>query len=276
VTALVWISDVQLPGKGITTSPSVTEAELRLMAGDAAHEGEITKDDQDLIERVFRFGDRNAGDIMVPRPDMVAVPISATVDQALEASLSSGHRRIPVFSETLENIIGMVRLRDLVSVHRSGGDLAEALTDPLATPESKSLTSLLSEMQAENNHLAIVIDEYGVTAGLVTVEDIAGSLIGAISAEDAPPPVTQVAIDHWEAHGSLPVDALAEFDVRPPEGDWNTLAGLMIGQAGRLLRPGDSIDVESLRLRVDSVQGRRIVKVSIFRRHPRVEPPPRR
>lgn len=276
VSGLVWISDIQLPGKGITTSPRVTEAELRLMAGDAAHEGEITQDDQDLIERVFRFGDRKAEDIMVPRPDIVAVPVSATVDEALEASLASGHRRIPVFSGTLENVIGIVRLRDLIDMkRRQRDDLREVIGNTLATPESKPLTSLLSEMQEENNHLAIVVDEYGVTAGLVTVEDIAGALIGTISYEEEPSSVTQVGNDHWEAAGSLPVDALAELDIEPPEGDWNTVAGLMIGKAGRLLRPGEAIEVGSLRLRVDKVQGRRITKVSIFRRHgPRRPPSP--
>jgi putative hemolysin len=136
--------------------------------------------------------------------------------------------------------------------------------DPLATPESKPLASLLSDMQEENTHLAIVVDEYGVTAGLVTVEDIAGALIGTISHGEEPSSITQVAVDQWEAAGSLPVDALAELDVELPEGDWNTVAGLMIGQAGRLLRPGEEIEVDSLRLRVDKVQGRRIMKVSIF------------
>jgi CBS domain containing-hemolysin-like protein len=108
------------------------------------------------------------------------------------------------------------------------------------------------------------VDEYGVTAGLVTVEDIAGALIGTISHGEEPSSITQVAVDQWEAAGSLPVDGLAELDVELPEGDWNTVAGLMIGQAGRLLRPGEEIEVDSLRLRVDKVQGRRIMKVSIF------------
>jgi CBS domain containing-hemolysin-like protein len=235
------------------------------MAGDAAHEGEITQEDRELIERVFRFGDRKAEDIMVPRPDIVAVPVTATVEEALEVSLTSGHRRIPVFSGTLENVIGVVRLRDLIDMrHRQREDLSEIMGDPLATPESKPLASLLSDMQEENTHLAIVVDEYGVTAGLVTVEDIAGALIGTISHGEEPSSITQVAVDLWEAAGSLPVDALAELDVELPEGDWNTVAGLMIGQAGRLLRPGEEIEVDSLRLRVDKVQGRRIMKVSIF------------
>lgn len=264
VSLLIWVADIQMPGKGITTTPTVTEEELRLLAYRAAHEGEITEADLELIERAFRFGDRRADDIMVPRPDIVAVEAAGEVDHALEIALASGHRRIPIYEDTLEHITGVVRLRELTEASNSGiGDLRSIATPPLVVPESKSITSLLNEMQEQNNHLAVVVDEYGVTAGLVTVEDVAEELLGTISDEDEPAGLEKVGDRTWRAPGSLPVEDLEEIGLEVPEGDWNTVAGLMIGIAGQLLSPGDDVEVDGYRLTADSVHRRRVVQVSI-------------
>lgn len=264
VSLLIWVADIQMPGKGITTTPTVTEEELRLLAYRAAHEGEITEADLELIERAFRFGDRRADDIMVPRPDIVAVEAAGEVDHALEIALASGHRRIPIYEDTLEHITGVVRLRELTEASNSGiGDLRSIATPPLVVPESKSITSLLNEMQEQNNHLAVVVDEYGVTAGLVTVEDVAEELLGTISDEDEPAGLEKVGDRTWRAPGSLPVEDLEEIGLDVPEGDWNTVAGLMIGIAGQLLSPGDDVEVDGYRLTADSVHRRRVVQVSI-------------
>ncbi len=266
VSLLIWIADVQMPGKGITTAPTVTEEELRLLAYRAAHEGEITEADLTLIERAFRFGDRRADDIMVPRPDIVAVEVSDEVDHVLEVALASGHRRIPIFEESLEHITGVARLRDLTEARDRGEtDLRSIATPPLIVPESKSITSLLAEMQEQNNHLAIVVDEYGVTAGLVTVEDVAEELLGTISDVEEPEQLERVADGKWRAPGSLPVEDLEEIGIDLPSGDWNTVAGLMIGVAGQLLSPGDAVEVDGYRLTADSVRRRRVTRVSIER-----------
>lgn len=266
VSLLIWIADIQMPGKGITTTPTVTEEELRLLAYRAAHEGEITEADLTLIERAFRFGDRRADDIMVPRPDIVAVEVSTDVDHALEVALASGHRRIPIFEGSLEHITGVARLRDLMEARDRGeSDLRSIAMAPLVVPESKSITNLLAEMQDQNNHLAVVVDEYGVTAGLVTVEDVAEELLGTISDVDEPEELERVADGRWRAPGSLPVEDLEEIGIDLPTGDWNTIAGLMIGIAGELLSPGDTVDVDDYRLTADSVRRRRVTKVSIER-----------
>ncbi len=266
VSLLVWIADVQMPGKGITTTPTVTEEELRLLAYRAAHEGEITETDLTLIERAFRFGDRRADDIMVPRPDMVAVEVSDDIEHALEIALGSGHRRIPVYEGSLEHITGVVRLRDLTEARESGeSDLRSIATPPLVVPESKRITNLLAEMQEQNNHLAIVVDEYGVTAGLVTVEDVAEELLGTITDVDRPEQLEKVADGKWRAPGSLPVEDLEEIGIDLPSGDWNTVAGLMIGVAGQLLSPGDVVEVDGYRLTADAVRRRRVTQVSIER-----------
>lgn len=266
VSLLVWIADIQMPGKGIATTPTVTEEELRLLAYRAAHEGEITEADLTLIERAFRFGDRRADDIMVPRPDIVAVDITTDVDHALEVALASGHRRIPIYEGSLEHITGVARLPDLMEARSRGeSDLRSIAISPLVVPESKRITTLLAEMQDQNNHLAVVVDEYGVTAGLVTVEDVAEELLGTISDVDEPEELERVGEGMWQAPGSLPVEDLEEIGIDVPSGDWNTVAGLMIGIAGELLSPGDAVEVDDYRLTAEAVRRRRVTKVSIER-----------
>lgn len=264
VRALVWLADIQMPGKGITTSPTVTEGELRLLADEARQEGEITEHDRELIERAFRFGDRRVDEIMVPRPDIVAVEVETPLDEVVEIALRHGHRRLPVYSGSLENVVGIVRLRDLIAAQRGGvEDLSQIVTRILAVPESRRVTSLLHEMQERNDHLALVVDEYGVTAGLVTVEDVAEELLGTISSDQAPHRIEKEGHDRWVVSGSLPVEDLETIGMAIPDGDWNTVAGLMLGLSGRLLDPGDRVRIGSFDLVVEELVGRRIIRVGI-------------
>ena len=264
VAAIVWLADIQLPGKGISASPTITEDELRLLAGEAEQEGEITEHDRELIERAFRFGDRRVDDIMVPRPDIVAVALESDIDDVVEVALQQGHRRLPVYSESLENIVGVVRLRDLIQAQRNDLHGLEGVMAPVhVVPESLRVTSLLSEMQERNDHLAIVVDEYGVTVGLVTVEDVAEELLGTMSPDQPPNQLEPAGTGHWTCSGALPVEDLELIGVEVPEGEWNTVAGLMLGLAGRLLTTGDEVHVPPFALRVDAVTGRRIIRVSV-------------
>lgn len=267
VSLLVWIADIQLPGRGITISPTVTEDELRLLTVRAAHEGEITDEDRALIERAFRFGDRRADDIMVPRPDIVAIESNATIDEGIDVGLESGHRRLPVYEESLENVIGIVRLQDMVRARDQGLIQVETLIEePLVVPESIPVTSLLTEMQEKGTHLAILVDEYGITVGVVTIEDVAEELLGTISEQPGSPSLSKVGPGEWLADGAMPVEGiLDEVGLEAPEGEWNTLAGMMIGLAGRLLEQGESVEVAGLELTVDSVSRRRITRVRMTR-----------
>lgn len=264
VALLVWIADIQLPGKGIETTPTITESELRLLAGRAEHEGEITPGDRLLIERVFRFGDRSADEIMIPRPDVVGVEASTSLDHGIKTALESGHRRLPVFKDTLDNITGVVKLRDMIGARNHGGvPLEELAFPPLLVPESKSVSALLDDMQTSGTHLAIVVDEYGVTSGLVTVEDVAEELLGSISEEPGPPDLEKVGEGTWRVAGSAPVEDLTRVGMSIPIGGWNTVAGLVIGLAGRLVQVGDSVEVDGFRLKVEAVQRRRVTRVLI-------------
>ena len=269
VRALVWFADIQMPGKGVTTSPTVTEDELRRLASRAAKEGEITPEDLGLIERAFRLGDRRVDDIMVPRADIVAVAADATLDLALIVALEAGHRRLAVYADDSEDIVGVVLLRDLVRVPETRRDLLTVATlaaEPLVVPESKRVMDLLEEMQQSRIHLAVIVDEYGGTAGLVTVEDIAEELLGSLSESSDPVPVSQVADGRWSIDAALPIEDLAELvDAPLPEGDWNTVAGMIFALAGRVPEVGDEVEVPGYLLRVIGTRRRRITRVEVIR-----------
>lgn len=268
VVTLVWLADLQMPGRGVTTSPTVTEDELRRLASYAAVEGEITEIDRHLIERAFRFGDRRVDDVMVPRPDIVAVPSADTVERAMAVALASGHRRLPVYEQTIEEISGVVRLRDLVAIPESRRPLVEAgavASAPLVSPESKRIFALLEEMQQTGMHLAVVIDEFGGTAGIVTLEDIAEELLGSLrekgGGENA---IVSVGEGRWSVDAAVPVEDLAEATgVALPEGDWNTVAGLVMGLAGRVPEVDARVETDRLRMRITTVRGRRIRRVDV-------------
>lgn len=269
VKTLVWFADVQMPGKGITTSPTVTEDELRRLAYRAAREGEITRDDFRLIERAFRLGDRRVDDIMVPRGDIVAVDAEATVEEALAIALDAGHRRLPVYKERQEDIIGMVRLRDLARIPSARRELLTVSTlsgEVLAVPESKRVLNLLSDMQDARVHLAVIVDEYGGTAGLVTIEDIAEELLGSVAEDDESQPVVEIAPGHWSVDAALPIEDLEDLlGETLSDGDWNTVAGLLFGTAGRVLEVGEKVDVAEHQLTVVTARRRRITRVEVKR-----------
>ena len=268
VAVLVWFADLQAPGQGVTTSPTVTERELRILAGHAAQEGTIDEEDQRLIERAFRLGDRQTDDIMVPRTEIIGVPAETTVAEAIDVALEAGHRRLPVFDDHLDNITGVVRLRDLagVPVERQHLAVAHLATEPLVVPETKRVVDLLREMQSKANHFAIVVDEYGGVAGLATVEDIAEELMGSISAGAALSELVAAGPGRWTAAGLLPVEDLAAaLDIELPEGDWNTVGGLVVAELGRIPSVGDYLDIEGYHIRVIATRGRRINRVEVTR-----------
>lgn len=268
VRVLVWFADLQAPGRGITTSPTVTEDELRRLAMRAAHEGEITTEDFELIERAFRVGDRQVDDIMVPRLDVVAITTDTTLEDAVETAVTSGHRRLPVHSGRLDDVVGVVRLRDLIVPARETPDrpVDGFAEPPLVVPESKRVLDLLGEMQESSTHLAVVVDEYGAIAGLVTIEDIAEELLGSITDEDSHPIIEPIGEHRWSVDARLPVEDLEGLVGEPlPEGEWNTAAGLVMGVLGRMPRTGDAVDLGEHRLTVTALRRRRIVRVAVER-----------
>lgn len=269
VTVLVWIADLQMPGKGVEGSPTVTEDELRMLASAAATEGEITAEDAELIDRVFRVGDREADDVMVPRLDIVCVADDVSVAEAFDVAIETGHRRIPVYSGSIENITGVVRLRNMMKVpsNRRESVTVRSLADPpLLVPESKRVLDLLQDMQRTGTHLAVVVDEYGGTAGLVTVEDIVEEMLGSIRADGTPEEITEVAEGEWIVSGTLPVEDLGRLiGVALVDDDWNTAAGLVLSELGEIPSMGDRVEFAGHQLKVVGLRGRRITRISVRR-----------
>lgn len=270
VKGLVWFADLHAPGKGVSMAPTITERELLSLAADAEQEGEITPIDRHLIERAFRLGDRTAEEVMVPRTDIVAIPADQTVDEAVALALRAGHRRLIVYEDDLDQIAGVIYLRDLV---RAAGAtppaLVKAITQPvLVVSEWKRVVELLRDMQAKGTHLAVVVDEFGGTAGMVTIEDIAEELLGAVADEGHVPPslITRLGAGHWSIDGAVLVDELAELiGVDLPAGEWVTVAGLVMGLAGEVPKAGDQVETGGYRFRVDLIEQRRIKRVDVRR-----------
>ena len=248
----------------------ITESELKAMA-DVAHEDKvIEKEERTFIHSIIDFGDTVAREVMTPRPDMVTVEADATVRDALEAALGAGYSRIPVEGEEgIDDIIGIAYTKDMIRDERAGKAeqaVRVSMRPPKFVPESKEVSDLLREMQEEKFHMAIVVDEYGGTAGLITLEDLLEELVGDIVDEfDVEEPTVELLDD-----GSVLVsaaysvdDADTLLDAELPHGPWDTVGGLMLDLAGRVPKPGDSVEVDGFRFTAMDVRGRRIGRVRI-------------
>jgi putative hemolysin len=248
----------------------ITESELKAMA-DVAHEEKVIEhDERTFIHSIIDFGDTVVREVMVPRPDMVTVESDATVAQALEKALAAGYSRIPVEGDDgIDDIIGVAYAKDLVRAERIGKAnqmVRDSMRPAKFVPEPKQVSDLLREMQEEKFHMAIVVDEYGGTAGLVTLEDLLEELVGEIVDEfDVEQPEVERCDD-----GSVLVSARYAVDdadellgAELPQGTWDTVGGLMLDLVGRVPDPGDSVDVDGFRLTAVDVRGRRIDRVRI-------------
>jgi CBS domain containing-hemolysin-like protein len=268
VAVLLFVADLQAPGKGIASSSTVTEAELRRLAADAAAAGEIAPADLDLIERSFSIGDTPVGAITVPRPAVVALPLGTPLAEALDRALRSGHRRLPVYQGDLDGICGVVRLRDLAAAVSAGwpSTLAELQQPIITVAETRKVRDVLRDMQASGHHLAAVIDEHGGTTGIVTVEDAVEELVGDIgeAGRPRPRPVRPLAPGRWTVDASADVPELEQaLGASFPGGRWRTVAGLVIGAAGHLPRVGETVTVAGFTFRVTAATRRRVVRVEV-------------
>jgi CBS domain containing-hemolysin-like protein len=261
---LIVVGNVLTPGKGFREGPFASEAELRDLVGRAQRSGVVEASEREMIESVFDLGDTIVREVMVPRTDIVVIERGKTVRQALNLLLRSGFSRIPVVGENTDDVIGVVYLKDLVKKERSEGGAAFKVEDVLRparfVPESKPVDELLREMQSERGHIAVVVDEYGGTAGLVTLEDLVEEVVGEITDEydREAPPIEALPDGSLRVTARLPVEDLEErYAVELPHEDVDTVGGLMASLLGRVPIPGATVTCNGLVLVAESAKGRR-------------------
>jgi CBS domain containing-hemolysin-like protein len=269
---LIGIANVVLPGRGLKQGPFVTEEDLRTMADVAASEDSIEREERRLIHSIFEFGDTVVREVMLPRPDMVAVDAADTIEDAIERAIERGFSRLPVCEEgSTDEIVGLVYLKDLVRRARAGEGEQEvrvAARPATFVPEQKRVAELLREMRTKQFHMAIVIDEYGGTAGLVTLEDLLEEIVGEIADEyDVElPAVERLPDGSVRVRGSTPVDDVSEeLGTELPDTEWDTVGGLILNLLGHVPEEGEVVRFQELELRTERVQGRRIASVRISR-----------
>ncbi|MDP8957048.1 MAG: hemolysin family protein [Actinomycetota bacterium] len=272
--ALIGLANLLLPGRGLKQGPFVSEEEIRSMAEVGHEEGVIEADEKELIHSIFEFGDTLVREVMVPRPDMVTAPMESGMPQVLDLMLRHGYSRIPVYRESVDDIAGVVYAKDVLRHLHAGKEnvrLETIMREPYFVPETKKVAELLREMQRRRVHIAIVLDEYGSTAGLVTIEDLLEELVGEIADEydREEPEMERVDGDSFRVNGRFSIDDLNQLlDVELPHDEWDTVAGLMYGLLGAVPTQGEEVSVDNLTFTAEKVQGRRISKVLVQKKQP--------
>jgi putative hemolysin len=247
-----------------------SEAELKLLVSESTERGEIHEEEQEMLYKVFDFAEKEVDDVMVPRPEVVALSIDLPPEEALKAVLESPYTRYPVYSGSLDEIVGILHVRDLIEAMYEHGlgavRLDELIRPAYMVPETKDLAALLKEFRRTNQHMAIVIDEYGAMEGIVTLEDVLEEIVGEIEDEfDLPDEsVEQIDENTIRIDGTFPIDDFNEqFHTELPQEDYHTVAGFVFGQLGRGAEVGDEVEHDGMRFRVDEVEGSRIIKLTV-------------
>jgi CBS domain containing-hemolysin-like protein len=259
-----------LGGEAIKPTPRITQDELKMLLKLGEQEGVVEKREKKMINGVFEFGEKTAKEVMLPRIDMDCIEVNSTLEEALRVLLKNKRSRLPVYDGTIDNIVGILNLKDLLHLikeKRYSTPIKEIIRPPYFIPESKKLSDLLKEFQQNRIQMAIVVDEYGGTAGLITLEDVLEEIVGEILDEyDAMETQIQI-LDEKIAI----VDAKTNIDevnealgVNLPSGEYETIGGLIFSRLGKIPSPGERIEVDDKVLIVESMRGRRVSKVKII------------
>jgi putative hemolysin len=253
--------------------PFVTEDDIRNIVNVGVEQKVIEAEEREMIHSIIQFGDTIVREVMTPRPDMVSIDVAASARRALDLVIADGYSKLPVYEETIDNVIGVVHDRELL-IALSNGALAQTPIRQLMraitlVPESKRVSELLREMQRSKFSLAIVVDEYGGTAGLVTMEDLLEEIVGEIRDEHdegEEEAIRVISPDEAAVDAGTNIeDVNAKLGLQLPHEEFETIGGLTVGLFGRLPLEGDEIDAGSgVRLRIDRTRGRRILSVRVF------------
>ena len=273
VRPLVWLTSASANGlaallgvKSADDRQNVSEDEIRYLVADAE---ELSDEEKSMIHDVIDLGDARAREVMIPRVDMCAVEAATPLDEVLRLMESTGYSRIPVYREEVDRILGIAHIKDIVRpiVDGHGGDpVSEHVLDADFVPDTKDVIPLLSEMRSARDQMVIVVDEYGGTAGIITIEDIVEEVVGEIADEFDPDNkyLTKLGEREWLVDGRFPVDDAIElgWPIEDLE-EYETVAGFVLEQGDKLPVPGDCIEVDGYRFRVQSMRGRRIALLRV-------------
>jgi CBS domain containing-hemolysin-like protein len=247
-----------------------SEAELKLLLERSTVEGELEEEEQEMLYKVFDFADKEASDVMVPRPEVVVVAADMPPEECLSKVLDSPYTRFPVYRETPEHIVGVLHLRDLLNAMNDRGiagvEIEEILRQPYIVPETKDIAALLTEFRRTNQHMAIVVDEYGDMEGIVTLEDVIEEIVGEIEDEFDLPDESVERLDDGRIRidGTFPIDDFNEqFGTELPIEDYHTMGGYVFGLLGRAPERGDQIEDDALRFTVVDLEGTRIDRLEV-------------
>ncbi|WP_418282678.1 hemolysin family protein [Halorubrum sp. DTA98] len=263
-------------GETALESTYVTRDEIQNIIETGEQEGVIEEEEREMLDRIFRFNNTIAKEVMTPRLDVTAVPKEATVEEAIEKCIQADHERVPVYDGNLDNIVGIVKVRDLVRELRysEGEPSLERVVKPtLHVPESKNADELLEEMQDNRLQMVIVIDEFGTTEGIITLEDMVEEIVGDILEGDEPEPIEFVNENVAFVQGEMNIDEVNEMlEIDLPEGEeFETLAGFVFNRAGRLVEEGEEIEFDGVRIRIERVDNTRIMKARVTVLEPAVD-----
>lgn len=245
--------------------------ELQQVIEESEEKGLIDHEEGDMIEGIFELKQTVAREIMVPRTSIVAIPSTSTLDQVLTTIIESGHSRIPVYGENVDHVVGILNAKDLLPLwleNRHEVNLSEICREPYFVPETKRINDLLNELRAKKSHLAIIVDEYGGTSGIVTIEDIIEEIIGEIRDEHDVEEEPFVRQDEQTTLVSAVVnldDFEERFDVTLPREGYDTLGGFIIHHLGRVPKGGEELTVGELRFQIQSADPKRITRVLVSR-----------
>ena len=284
---LIWVlqrsSSAILRALGLTPPggemEDYSEAELKMLLSRSREEGEIEEQEQEMLYKVFDFADKEVSAVMVPRPEVVALSIDLPPEEALAAVIESPYTRYPVYRDSIDQVVGILHVRDLFSALNDRGleavRLDQILRPAHIVPETKDLAALLGEFRRTNQHMAIVVDEYGELEGIVTLEDLLEEIVGEIEDEfDLPDEsIERLEDGRVRIHGTFPVDDFNEqFGRALPVEDYHTIGGFVFGLLGRQPEPGDEAAHDGCRFKVLEVEGSRIERVEVELDEPQREP----
>jgi len=257
------------PGSSSLESSYISRDEIRNMIKTGEREGILDEDEHQMIQRTLRFQNTSAKEVMTPRLDMAAISGDTTVEEAIEECMQAGHARLPVYEESLDNVIGVFDIRDLDREPDSDASAtlkaADVVRPTLHVPESKKVDELLSEMRENRMHMVIVVDEFGATEGLITTEDIVEEIVGEILMGDEAHPIEFVGDTEVLVRGEVNIEEINEaLDIHLPEGEeFETIAGFIFNLAGRLVRQGEEFEHENVTLRAEQVEDTRIQQARV-------------